>query len=100
MFNIFEYQQNTYTMEEIRILGIRVLDRIKEAGNLQTALSKFSPIIKTRLGFHELSKAVCSRNGFVVLELQGDRKKWDELEAELNNIRGIIVSKMSFDLSK
>lgn len=87
-------------MKEKRIIGINVLDRIKEAGRTQQVLSKYATSIKTRLGFHELSEDICSRNGFVILELTGEKVSWDSLENELNEIGGINVQKMSFDLSK
>lgn len=87
-------------MKEKRIIGINVLDRIKEAGRTQQVLSKYATSIKTRLGFHELSEDICSRNGFVILELTGEKIIWDKLENELDEIGGINVQKMSFDLSK
>ena len=87
-------------MLEKRIIGINVLDRIKEAGRTQKVLSKYAKSIKTRLGFHELSEDVCSRNGFVILELTGEISDWDLLENELNEIGGINVQKMSFDLNR
>ena len=87
-------------MSEKRIIGINVLDRIKEAGRTQKVLSKYATSIKTRLGFHELSEDVCSRNGFVILELTGKKLDWDMLENELNEIGGINIQKMSFDLNK
>lgn len=87
-------------MTEKRIIGINVLDRIKEAGRTQEVLSKYATSIKTRLGFHELSEDICSRNGFIILELTGEKLNWDKLENELNEIGGINIQKMSFDLSK
>lgn len=87
-------------MKEKRIIGINVLDRIKEAGRTQKVLSKYATSVKTRLGFHELSEDVCSRNGFIILELTGEISNWDKLEYELNEIGGINVQKMSFDLDK
>ena len=87
-------------MPEKRIIGINVLDRIKEAGRTQMILSKYATSIKTRLGFHELSEDVCSRNGFVIMELTGKKTDWDMLENELNEIGGINIQKMSFDLNK
>lgn len=87
-------------MREKRIIGINVLDRIKEAGRTQKVLSKYATSIKTRLGFHELSEDVCSRTGFIILELTGEISNWDKLENELNEIGGINVQKMSFDLDK
>lgn len=87
-------------MSEKRIIGINVLDRIKEAGRTQKTLSKYATSIKTRLGFHELTEDVCSRNGFMILELTGKKSEWDKLENELNEIGGINIQKMSFDLNK
>lgn len=87
-------------MNEKRIIGINVLDRIKEAGRTQEVLSKYATSIKTRLGFHELSEDICSRNGFIILELIGKKSDWDQFENELDEIRGIQVQKMSFDLNK
>lgn len=87
-------------MNEKRIIGINVLDRIKEAGRTQKVLTKYAKSIKTRLGFHELTDDVCSRNGFIILELTGKNSEWDNLENELNEIGGINIQKMSFDLNK
>ncbi len=83
-------------MKEIKILGINVLDRIKEAGKTQEVLSKHAKLIRSRMGFHELSKDVCSRNGFILLELQGEPEKWRALEDDLETIGGIQVKEMHF----
>jgi len=79
------------------ILGILVFDRIKEAGKTQKILSKHAGIIRTRLGFHELSEAVCSRVGTIVLVLEGKPENWAELEKDLSEIGGIEIKKMMFD---
>ncbi|MDA3911645.1 MAG: hypothetical protein PF448_09835 [Bacteroidales bacterium] len=85
-------------MNEIRILGIHVIDRIKEAGMTQAVLTKHAGIIKTRLGFHEVSEEVCSRNGLIVLELKGSSEHWAALEHELEDIGGIRVKQMNFSI--
>ncbi len=79
------------------ILGILVFDRIKEAGLTQEVLSKHAGVIRTRLGFHELSDTVCSRVGTIVLVLQGDPDKWQQLEEDLAQIGGIEIKKLKFD---
>jgi hypothetical protein len=86
-------------MEELRILGLNVYDRIKEAGRTQSVLSKYGHCIRTRLGFHELTTEVCSRNGFIILELARGRDDWDRLEKELSAIGGVNLQVMSFDLT-
>jgi len=84
-------------MQETRILGLQILDRIKEAGRTQAVLTKYSHIIKSRLGFHEVSEEKCSRVGFIILQLTGNPKEWDEFENELGVIGGLQLKKMSFD---
>ncbi len=85
-------------MNELRVLGIQVFDRIKEAGRTQSVLSRYAHCIRTRLGFHELTSEVCSRDGFIVLELFGDSNEWDKLQEELGEIGGLDLQVMSFDL--
>lgn len=78
------------------ILGIMVFDRIKEAGRTQEILSRYAPVIRTRLGFHELSREKCSRVGTILLVLQGDQQKWVQLQDELLQIGGVEIQVMKF----
>ena len=84
-------------MQQTMILGILVFDRIKEAGMTQEVLSRHADVIRTRLGFHELSDKVCSRVGTIVLVLQGNAQKWKKLEEDLSAIGGVEIKKMTFD---
>ncbi len=59
----------------IKILGIKIIDRIKEAGLTQEILSKYAGLITTRLGFHELTTEVCSREAYIILHISGDDVK-------------------------
>jgi hypothetical protein len=83
-------------MTETRILGLLITDRIKEAGLTQLALSKYSRLIRSRLGFHELNDNVCSRSGIIVLHLTGTSIEWKEFEEQLAKIGGLEVQNMSF----
>jgi len=83
-------------MTETRILSLLISDRIKEAGLTQKALSKYSRLIRSRLGFHELNENVCSRAGIIVLHLTGKPDEWIEFENELAQIGGLEVQNMSF----
>lgn len=83
-------------MTETRILGLLISDRIKEAGRTQKLLTRYARLIRSRLGFHELTEAVCSRAGIVVIHLTGTVAEWDEFENELKQIEGIEVQRMSF----
>jgi nitrate reductase NapAB chaperone NapD len=83
-------------MNQTRILGIMVYDRIKEAGKTQKVLSTHASIIRTRLGFHELSKDVCSRLGTILLVLQGTPEQYENLKRELEQIGGVEIQVMQF----
>ena len=85
-------------MEEVRVMGIVVSNRVEEAARLQEILTKYGCTIRTRLGLHEASKEKCSRNGLILLELVGDSFKWEELENELNTIEGIVLKSIDFSL--
>ncbi|MFZ4741859.1 MAG: hypothetical protein ACOYLE_11920 [Bacteroidales bacterium] len=81
---------------EMRILGLMITDRIKEAGRTQKALTKNSHIIKSRLGFHEVSEDICSRVGMILLQLGGNPSEWEQLEHDLHQIEGLEIQKMNF----
>jgi hypothetical protein len=83
-------------MQELRIIGLLITDRIKEAGMTQNVLSQYAHIIKSRLGFHEVSDNVCSRIGVMLLQLRGKPGDCDKLENALREIGGVEVQKMTF----
>lgn len=80
----------------VRVIGIKITDRIKEAGLVQKTLSAHGDIISTRLGFHELSDALCSREGFMIIHLAGLADECEELADKLKEIEGIAVKEMVF----
>ena len=84
----------------IKVLGIKIIDRIKEAGLTQGILSKHSGVISTRLGFHELTTELCSREAYMILHLAGSEPEADMLQAELEAIGGIEIREMVFDDKK
>ncbi len=82
--------------KEIRILGVLITNREKEAGNVQRLLTKFGCSIKTRLGLHEIATDLCSPCGLILLELLGDTTEMDKLEKGLSALSGVQVKKMVF----
>ena len=78
----------------VRIIAIRVVDRIKESGHTQDVLSKHSSIIKSRLGFHELNEDVCSREAYILLHLKDDEAGVKALMNDLGEIYGIELKQM------
>ena len=84
----------------IKVLGIKIVDRIKEAGLTQEILSRFSNVITTRLGFHELTDDVCSREAYIILHLKDHKADTDKLAGELETLGGIVVEEMLFSSSE
>ena len=84
----------------IKILGIKILDRIKEAGLTQGILSRHASIISTRLGFHEVTDDVCSREAYIILHLTGDPADSEKLQSELRELGGIEIREMTFTSEK
>ncbi len=85
-------------MNEIRVLAILIRDRIKEAGNVQSIISRYASVIRSRLGFHELSESSCSRVGMIILQLCGKVELQNQLESELKKVDGIEVKQISFEI--
>ena len=85
-------------MKELRIIGLLITDRIKEAGRTQQTLTKYAHVIKSRLGFHEVTEDVCSRIGVVILQLAGSATECNKLEEELSRIGGLEIQRMVFTL--
>ena len=84
----------------IKILGIKIIDRIKEAGLTQEILSRHATIISTRLGFHEVTDEVCSREAYIILHLNGDPADSDKLTSALEALGGIEIREMAFTTEK
>lgn len=85
-------------MKELRILGILVGERNKDATKIQEILTKYGCSIKTRLGLHEADDGKCSSSGLILLELTGNVEECNKLENELLAIDSVQVKKMVFDL--
>ncbi len=83
-------------MDELKIIGLLITDRIKEAGMTQKALTKHARIIKSRLGFHEVNEDKCSRVGFILLQVTGNTEEFDQLVNDLSAIGGLEIQKMIF----
>jgi hypothetical protein len=81
----------------IKVLGIKIIDRIKEAGLTQGILSRHANAITTRLGFHEVTDEVCSREAYIILHLKGDPAESETLRSELEALGGVEIREMSFN---
>jgi hypothetical protein len=84
----------------IKVLGIKIIDRIKEAGLTQSVLSQHANVITTRLGFHEVTDEICSREAYIILHLNGDPADSENLLSELEDLGGIEIREMTFNTDK
>jgi len=84
-------------MNQTKILGILISDRLKEAEKVQKILTKYGCIIKTRLGIHEASDTICAKKGLLLLELTGKKNEGVKMEKELSKISGMQIKKMVFN---
>lgn len=84
----------------IKVLGIKIIDRIKEAGLTQGVMSKHASVITTRLGFHEVTDSICSREAYIVLHLNNEKSDSSKLVIELEALGGIEVREISFSGEK
>lgn len=84
----------------IKVLGIKIIDRIKEAGLTQEILSRHATVITTRLGFHEVTESVCSREAYIILHLNGDPADSEKLISDLDKPGGIELREMIFTVDK
>ena len=80
----------------IRLLGIKIVDRIKEAGLTQGILSKHASVITTRLGFHEVTDTLCSREAYIILHLKDDHAEAEMLINELKPLGGVLIREIVF----
>jgi hypothetical protein len=84
----------------IKVLGIKIIDRIKEAGLTQVILSQHASVITTRLGFHEVTDEVCSREAYIILHVNGDPADTKKLISDLESLGGIEIREMTFTSEK
>jgi hypothetical protein len=81
----------------IKVIGVKIIDRIKEAGLTQLVLSRHANLITTRLGFHEVTDELCSREAYIILHLNGNPSDTDMLISELKSVGGTELREMNFE---
>ncbi len=80
-------------MASYTIMAVLVNYRSKNAGEIQSILTKHGCLVKIRLGLHEAGN-VCSENGLIILQLEGDQGEIIKFYDELNAIEGVTAKLM------
>ncbi|EES50019.1 hypothetical protein NE172_18840 [Clostridium botulinum] len=81
-------------METI-IMALTIDPRSAHAPEVQTILTKYGCIIKTRVGLHEVSKNSCSEQGLIILHIHASLEEIRVLEKDLLKIDGVKVKYMT-----
>ena len=77
------------------ILGIHILNRTKDVGEVQSHLSDYGGWIKTRLGLHRTDGDATSKGGVLLLDMT-DQEKCIELAGRLDAIKDVETQTMIF----
>ena len=80
---------------ETSIMALTIDHRVAKAPVIQTILTKYGCIIKTRLGLHEANEESCSERGLIILHVSSDASEIEKLEKDLNIVEGVTVKYMT-----
>lgn len=75
-------------MASYNIMAVVVNYRSKKAGEVQNIFTKYGCLIKVRLGLHETGN-VCSEDGLIILQLEGEKDQLVAFQNELNSVAGV-----------
>ncbi|HOB21932.1 MAG: hypothetical protein GX766_08090 [Firmicutes bacterium] len=73
-------------MAKISTMVIALGNRIENATQLQSILTKYGCQIKARLGLHEGTGDQCTNYGIIFLQLAGKEDDFKALEEEINKL--------------
>lgn len=83
-------------MRDHIIVGVHITDRVTNAGEVQSILTRNGSSIRTRLGLHESEGDAASPNGLILLETIGSAAQVDAMCGELRKVHGVQVQQMYF----
>jgi hypothetical protein len=79
------------------IMGVQLLDRMQNASDFQSLLSKYGCYIETRIGLHSTNPKECSPSGIILLNFaDGADHEISEFEDKLKDFGDVVVQKMVF----
>jgi hypothetical protein len=70
------------------VLAVHVTDRLNKVPSVQTTLSQFGDVIRTRVGLHEVSKDYSAPGGILILDIVTESRA-RQLQKALDKIKGI-----------
>ena len=82
----------------MKVIFILIGHRVEEAVKVQSVLSEFGDVIKTRLGINRELSQNDRASGFIFLELCGDDERGDRLCQALNQIPDVKAECLRIEL--
>ena len=73
----------------VKIIGIKLPQRIETAPAFQEILSKYGCNIRTRLGIHDIAEKYCSPDGVILLDVVADDEIIESMVKDLEDISGL-----------
>jgi len=71
------------------VIGVRMNNRVANAGSFQQALTANGCKIKARLGLHEVSADACAADGMIILQPFGEKEEIEQLVKDINKLEGV-----------
>lgn len=78
------------------IMAIKINGRLNRAPHVQEILTQYGCNIETRVGFHEASQDQCSMDGFIVLQLCGEKDEIQAMHRDLDKVDGVSAKLIDF----
>lgn len=79
------------------IIGIQLHNRVDNAPDFQSLLSKYGSIIQTRIGLHSASNDVSLKNGVILLDfIDNPGSELEDFKKELSSFDHVEIQQMVF----
>lgn len=85
-------------MTQRNIVAMIVENRADTADKVQTILTGWGCMIRTRLGLHDGVLDKCSPSGLIILEMVGECDRIDECVRKLNLLDGVEAQRVTLRL--
>lgn len=78
------------------IVAVHVTERVKQASLVQSILTEYGDIVKTRIGLHEPTTQGVSPSGVILLELLAADGRSADIITALNALQGVEAKSIIF----
>ncbi len=79
------------------IVAVHITERVKQASLVQSVLTEYGDIVKTRIGLHEPTPSGVSPSGVILLELVASQAQGNDIIVALNTLEGVEAKSIIFE---